>query len=111
MKNISEKGLFALLAGLNGATIVTITTRTEAKMNKRGNPLAGHKVEKLTVVNCQFGYNYENAVNNRLEKIGAGTKFKTETLPWGVWEITNKVILHNGERYARFYHYMRWHLS
>lgn len=63
----------------------------------------GTKVTKLVHTDAQIGYSYENAVNNRLEKQGNERTFEAEPLPWGTWEIANKVITHKGERYLRYY--------
>ena len=72
-------------------------------MRKTGNPLADAKVEKLVSKTCQFGYSYENAVNNRLDKVGVTEDFKADSLAWGEWLIPNKVITHKGKFYGRFY--------
>lgn len=82
-----------------GTTIVNVVYENELKMNKRGNPYHG-RVNKVVESRMQFNYSYENAVNNR---IGDGTKFVSDKLPWGEWETPNKVIVHKEETYIRFY--------
>ena len=52
-------------------------------MRKTNNPFNGHKVQKLTIQTLQFGYNYENAVNNRIED----KTFVADPLKWGEWLI------------------------
>lgn len=94
--------LSAVLSNVASAQFVTITTLTEPKMNKRGNPLFG-RVVKFAVRNCQFGYDYENAVNNRLERQGCERSFSAEKLPWGQWLVPNKIITHKDNLYGRFY--------
>ena len=93
--------LFNVLSNLSNGTFVSVVSATEPKLLKRGNPLAGAKVVKLTKAVLQFGYSYENAVNNRI----AEGNFEAEGLPWGSWVkgFENKIIEHNGELYARFY--------
>lgn len=104
MKTINHASLLNLLLNLKGATIVSITTATNPKMNKRGNPLANEDVVKMSYrKNYQFGYNYENGVNNRLDAQGCEASFKAESLAWGEWLVPNKVIVHKGEYYGRFY--------
>ena len=102
--------LFDFLLSLNGATIVELTTLSNVEMNKRNNPLYEHNVTKRMSRNVQFGYNYENAVNNRLAKIGEERTFTTSHLPWGEWAVlengkraVNKIIAHKGNFYGRFY--------
>lgn len=87
-----------------GCTFVSVTIASEAKMNKKGNPLIG-RVVKISEYNCQFGYNYENAVNNRLIKQGSNSNFEAQSLPWGEWVrgYENSIIAHKGEYYVRFY--------
>ena len=56
---------------------VQILSVTEPKMNKKGNPFFG-RVKKATYLsNVALGYNYENVVNNRLEKQGLEPTFKS----------------------------------
>ena len=101
MKTINNSSsLLALLSNLNGASFVNLTTITEPKMKKTGNPFADCKVQKMTTQVMQFGYSYENAVNNRTDK---DIEFVAEPLKWGEWLIPNKVITHKGNLYARFY--------
>lgn len=106
MKTINHSDLVAVLANINAAAIVALTTTTNLnkKMNKRGNPLVNEVVTKLSErKNYQFGYSYENGVNNRLDAQGCEANFKAEPLAWGEWLIPNKVIIHKGKLYGRFY--------
>lgn len=61
------------------------------------------KVTKLVSGQVQLNYDYENAVNNRLEKLGKERTFTAKSLPWGVWETPNKIIEHKGDYYLRYY--------
>lgn len=102
MMNINTTA--AMLSGIKGATIMTITTDTVVRMRKRCNPLAYKVVTKVTVRNCQFGYNYQNAVNSRiLKETGEVPNFKSDSLPWGDWLVPNKIIEYRGNLYGRFY--------
>lgn len=85
------------------ATICTITTLTSVSMNKKGNPFKDTPILKYAVRNCQFGYNYENAVNNHIERAGGEREFKSKSLPWGEWIVPNKTISFKGKVYGRFY--------
>lgn len=60
-------------------------------------------VTKNVVGRVQLFYNYENAVNNRLEQNGSERNFNAQSLAWGEWLIPNKLIAHNGEIYVRMY--------
>lgn len=101
------------LNNVKGCQFINISAITDVKMNKGGrggtpvNPFYG-RVQQFTEIQKQFGYDYENAVNNRLRregKEGAGT-FKVSNLPWGSWlskEMTNKVLSHKDMLYIRTY--------
>lgn len=57
---------------------VVVTTSTEPRMNKTGNPYFG-RVRKVSVItNVALGRDYQNAVNARLEREGLAADFKAE---------------------------------
>lgn len=81
---------------------------------KANNPLFGRLTATFVGRNLQFGIDYQNSVNNRLERKGIEGDFTAEKLPWGDWykylndkgeEETafKKVIFHNGKFYIRLY--------
>ena len=92
--------LLNILNGISNGTFVGVHSLTEPKMRKTGNPFNGHLVQKMSVQTLQWGYNYENAVNNRID---GDKEFVAEPLKWGEWLVPNKVITHKGNLYARFY--------
>lgn len=102
MKNILSSSLLSLLSSVNAGTFVGVHSLTEPKMRKTNNPFNGHLVQKMTVQTLQWGYNYANAVNNRIGDPNHET-FVADPLKWGEWLIPNKVITHKGRLYARFY--------
>lgn len=57
---------------------ISLITLTEPKMRKTNNPFYGrvHKASYLT--NVALGYDYENSVNNRLDKKGLESDFQAE---------------------------------
>jgi len=105
MHTLTENGLYDLLSSLKGNTIVHLTTITAVRMRKTGNPLIANVVTKRTEQTCQFGYSYENAVNNRLEKQGNERTFVASSLVWGEWVkgLENKILTYKGKTYGRFY--------
>lgn len=94
--------LFDILVNINAGSFVSLVSVTEPKLLKRGNPLNGFKIEKITKAVLQYGYSYENAVNNR---VAEGEEFKADELPWGEWVdgFENKILIHKGELYVRLY--------
>lgn len=97
-----NNALINTMVSLKGATICTIDAVTIPTMRKTNNPYVG-RVLKYVRTQMQFGYNYENAVNNRLEKMGLERSFKTSERKWGEWVIPNKVATNKGKFYLRFY--------
>ena len=79
------------------------------KALKANNPYYGRLKAIKVGNNLQFGYSYQNGVNNHLEKNGEKPTFEAGKLPWGHWythngvEQTNKIIEHCGNLYVRFY--------
>lgn len=57
---------------------ISLITLTEPKMRKTNNPYFGrvHKASYMT--NVALGYDYENSVNNRLDKKGLDADFQAE---------------------------------
>lgn len=92
--------ILSVLSTIKVGTFCEVHSLTEPKMRKTNNPFNGMRVQKMTIQTLQWGYNYENGVNNRLN---GGTTFVAEPLKWGEWLIPNKVITHKGKLYARFY--------
>lgn len=95
--------IFNKLNAIEGCKIVAIEYISDVKLLKRGNPLAAANVTKVVKMTAQFNYNYQNAVNNRLERAGAEDNFVAESLPWGSWLVPNKFIEKDGIIYVRFY--------
>ena len=101
-KRMNFAEFIEFVANIKGCQFGNIELLTEVKMPKRGNPFHG-RVQKHTITTIQFNYDYEKAVNNRLEKQGFERTFTSATLPWGTWHTANKVIEHNGNYYLRIY--------
>lgn len=92
--------LYDLLKDVKGCQFAHVTLKTSVKVPIK---LGLGNVEKIFDGVVQLNYSYKNGVNNRLEKIGATADFNALSLPWGNWEIPNKVITNKGKRYMRYY--------
>jgi hypothetical protein len=92
------------LANHKGCSFINVMALTDADMYLKGNPFRG-RVQKFTITPMQFGYDYENAVNNRLAREGKEANFTADKLPWGQWleGMRNKVITHKDMLYMRTY--------
>lgn len=60
-----------------GATFVSVILETEPKMKKTNNKFYG-KVKKISRISGIINFDYETAVNRRLEKEGKEPKFKAQ---------------------------------
>jgi hypothetical protein len=83
----------------NGFASMTIA---KTDIVKKSCPLA-NVTEMVQYSHIAIGTSYENAVNNRNERINGSRDFVAESLPWGQWEIINKVIVNKGNYYLRYY--------
>lgn len=107
---ITKDDFTKLIAGYNGN--IELNTTTKAKMNKGGrggvepNPFYDRDVRRVKTSTYEVGANYLEKINEAL--IAEGKKPVTQEefsnkLPWGEYEIKDKVIAHNGARYLRCY--------
>jgi hypothetical protein len=101
---MQNNSIFALMESVTRNTIANIIYVSDGDIPQYvlGK---GNKVTKVCRMDCQLGFSYENAVNNRLEKQGGERVFKSQSLPWGDWVdgFENKVIEHKGSLYLRYY--------
>lgn len=89
-----------LLIDVKGCQFAHIVLKTKVRLPKK---LGFGDVEKVFVGKVQLNYSYENAVNNRLKKKGLKDDFDALSLPWGEWEIPNKIVSYHGKQYMRYY--------
>ena len=77
MKNFDSVEMF--VENINKGTFgITMIAVTEPKMNKKNNPYYGRVCKATYMSNVALGYDYENVVNNRLERIGLDNTFQAE---------------------------------
>ena len=103
---MTTENLYSIIANLNGCNFATITYK--GKVNEIGKrecrALFGcEQIEKITEQKVNIGIDYENSVNNRLEKKGLDKDFESQPLAWGKWDIFPKIIEHKGGKYLRAY--------
>lgn len=89
-----------LLIDVKGCQFAHVVLKTRVRVPKK---LGLGDVEKVFVGKVQLNYSYENAVNNRLKKKGLRDDFDALSLPWGEWEIPNKIVSYHGKQYMRYY--------
>lgn len=103
MKTVITKQDFAgLLRERGGAFPVSILTRTEPKLKKKGNPYADRGVVRITKRNGFVGGDYESIANNKREKDGGERDFEAASLPWGR-HLDRFFIEHREALYLKFF--------
>lgn len=102
-KKITLVELQVLLAQVRTSTFATITTVTEPKMNKKGNPFYG-RTKKRATSNVTLNFNYANSVNNQRNKEADLDKepeiFVPHARKWGERIDGTCLVQHKGEVYA-----------
>lgn len=110
-KVVTENEFVEILRDTPAGTIV-LSTITEPKMKKGGtkgtelNPYYDREVRKHKRSQYLFGKNYIDSINEGLIKEGKDTVTAEEfgdKLPWGEYEIQDRVVTYNGSRYIRCY--------
>ena len=101
MQNITVIDLQVKLAQLRTAAIATITTVTDAPMNKGNNPFYG-RVKKQTVINVMLNFIYANSVNNQREKEGNEQEFIPHARKWGERIQGTTLVQHKGSIYVEY---------
>ena len=99
MKKLSYSQLIEALKKHKGATVIGLTTLTDAKALKTNNPFGVIFKHCRCVGFC--GADYENAVKNEGFRQEKEIDFVSAPLSWGEWLIGGKVITHKGEFYLR----------
>jgi hypothetical protein len=101
IKKISKQDFVDLLKNTKGCKFINIVAETSPAMNKKGNPYFD-RVTKRTIAVMQFGYSYENAVNNRAT---SDEHFVADAPKGREWLVPNKVLkgTNNDTIYIRTY--------
>lgn len=94
--------LYNIISSIKGNKIAHLVTLTDVRLPKKLG--LGSVVTKRSEGQVQINSDYNCRVNNALARQGNDCSFVSETLPWGKWELNNKVINYNGCRYLRYYY-------
>lgn len=76
MKYVTRNELAEKIKTVTGSTIVKMVSHTEVRMNKTANPYLG--ATKVSTINGSLGWNYENVVNNQLERENKEREFSAQ---------------------------------
>ena len=97
MKTINTNQLTNILANIAQNVPAEITTITEPKMLKKGNPFTG--VTKKSIANVMLNYNYGAEVNRQRALEGKEFDFTPKARAWGEKLGETGLITHNGQLY------------
>lgn len=87
-----------MLMGIRGASFATVTTRTDARLKKTGNPF-GH-VEKVSRVNVTLGFQYAGSVNRQRVRENETPDFVAMPRAWGERSPHSPLLIeHKGKLY------------
>jgi hypothetical protein len=89
--NVSVPELVEILKQVDKSTFVSLTTETEVRMNKTGNPYFG-QVKKLSTCNYLMGNDYETRVNSNEVKEGLNGTFES-LKPSGKHHVSKCVLI------------------
>ena len=95
MHRVKEQTIFKVMKTIKefcenvsrGTFGVSVIAITEPKMNKKGNPYFGRVHKATYMTNVALGYDYENSVNNRLERKGLASDFVAEKPKGKNWDV------------------------
>ena len=98
MQQITHSKLAEIIKGKSGVSFVGLSTLTDARARKTGNP-HGTILKKSRFVGVS-GADYQGAVNRAAD---GGGEFVADSLPWGefVPDSGRKLIAHKGGLYLR----------
>lgn len=88
---VSVPELVEVLKQVEKSTFVSLTTETEVRMNKTGNPFYG-QVKKLSTCNYLMGNDYETRVNSNEQKEGLEGNFES-LKPSGKHHVSKCVLI------------------
>lgn len=95
---ITRDELAQRLGEQRGVTFATLTTRTDARARKTGNPFG--TIYKTACVNIAIGHNYQNSVNLQRWREGVTGGFQAQGRAWGE-HADGCLIEHHGTLYLR----------
>ena len=99
MKTITTENLVTSIRERSGAEFITITTNTDARLLKRGNP--NKNVRKISTVNVTVGFDYASSVNKQRTREELEADFIAQPRKWGK-RIDLKTVGHKGGIYLTY---------
>ena len=98
MKKITIKEFENIVNSVNGTAIMTVQTRTDARLLKTDNPFGN--VNKFATKNGIIGFDYQGQLDRIAEKEGL-TQREAKPRQWGTVSDNGLWVEHKGKRYLR----------
>ena len=99
MKTININQLTNLLMGLPKDTLAKVTTVTNPKLKKTGNPYPEGSITKRTVSTVMLNYSYGDEVNRERAFEGKEFDFQPKARAWGERIANTPLVTNNGKLY------------
>ncbi len=96
----STQSIIDLLINFNGHSFIGLTTLTDARAKKTGNPYG--KILKKTKLLANIGFHYKNSLNNQAKREGKEIDFDIKPRRWGVRMPNTPLVKHNDKYYLEY---------
>ena len=103
MKTLSKpsaQSIIDLLLNYSGHGFVGLTTLTDARALKTGNPFG--KILKKTKLTANIGFHYKNSLINQAKREGKDTNFDIQPRRWGVRMENAPLVKHKDKHYLEY---------
>jgi len=96
----TTQSIIDLLINYNGHSFVGLTTLTDARAKKTGNPFG--KILKKTRLLANIGFHYANSLNSQAKREGKEIDFDIKPRRWGVRLPNTPLVEHKGKHYLEY---------
>ena len=97
---LNSQSIIDLLINYNGHSFVGLTTLTDARAKKTGNPFG--KILKKTRLLANIGFHYANSLNSQAKREGKEIDFDIKPRRWGVRLPNTPLVEHKGKHYLEY---------
>ena len=96
----NSQSIIDLLINYTGHSFIGLTTLTDARAKKTGNPFG--KILKKTRLLANIGFHYSNSLDNQAKREGKEIDFDIKPRRWGVRLPNTPLVEHKGKHYLEY---------
>jgi hypothetical protein len=96
----NSQSIIDLLINYVGHSFIGLTTLTDARLKKTGNPYG--KVLKKTVLLANIGFHYSNSLENQAKRENKNIDFQIQPRRWGIRLQNTPLVKHNEKHYLEY---------